>query len=257
MAGSYVKVGSGDHRVLALHGWFGSALGWGSLPDYLDGRQFTYVFPDLRGYGSRRDEAGEFTMAEAAADALELADSLGWDRFSLVGHSMSGVAVQHVLLQAPHRVRRLVGVAPVPASGLPLGESEWSLFNSAAASPASRAMIVNYATGNRLAPAFIDHVVGHSIDNADETAFGAYLESWARAGQSRPTLLDRVKGIEVPIKVITGEYDPTQPAEFMEQAWLQVYPNSELEVLRGSGHYPMFETPVTLAVSIEEFLARG
>jgi pimeloyl-ACP methyl ester carboxylesterase len=257
MAGSYVMVGSGDHHVIALHGWFGSALGWGHLPEYLNTAEFSYVFPDLRGYGSRRDEAGEFTMAEAAADALVLADQLGWDRFSLIGHSMSGVAIQHVLDQAPHRVRRLVGVAPVPASGLPFGESEWSLFRSAAASPASRAMIVNYATGNRLAPAFIDNVVAHSMDNSDETAFGAYLESWAHAGQLRPALLDRVKGIEVPIKVITGEYDPTQPAEFMEQAWLQVYPNSELEVLRGSGHYPMFETPVTLAVSIEEFLARG
>jgi pimeloyl-ACP methyl ester carboxylesterase len=252
MAGSYVTVGSGDHHVIALHGWFGSALGWGHLPEYLNTAEFSYVFPDLRGYGSRRDEAGEFTMAEAATDALALADNLGWDRFSLIGHSMSGVAIQHVLDQAPHRVRRLVGVAPVPASGLPLGESEWSLFRSAAASPASRAMIVNYATGNRLAPAFIDNVVAHSMGNSDETAFGAYLESWAHAD-----LLARVKGIEVPIKVITGEYDPTQPAEFMEQAWLQVYPNSELEVLRGSGHYPMFETPVTLAVSIEEFLARG
>jgi pimeloyl-ACP methyl ester carboxylesterase len=257
MAGSYVVVGSGDHHVIALHGWFGSALGWGHLPEYLNTTAYSYVFPDLRGYGSRRGEAGEFTMAEAAADAIALADRLGWDRFSLIGHSMSGVAIQHVLDQAPHRVRRLVGVAPVPASGLPLGESEWSLFNSAAASPSSRAMIVNYATGNRLAPAFIDHIVGHSLENSDETAFGAYLESWARAGQLRPALLDRVKGIDVPIKVITGEYDPTQPAEFMEQAWLQVYPNSELEVLRGSGHYPMFETPVTLAVSIEEFLARG
>ena len=72
-----------------------------------------------------------------------------------------------------------------------------------------------------------------------------------------PTSLAQVKGAELPVKVITGEYDPTQPAEFMEQTWLQVYPNSELEVLRGTGHYPMFETPVALAVSIEEFLARG
>ena len=135
MAGSYVMVGSGDHRVIALHGWFGSALGWGHLTDYLNTAQFTYVFPDLRGYGSRIDEPGEFTMAEAAADAIALADALGWDRFSLVGHSMSGVAIQHVLDQAPHRVRRLVGVAPVPATGLPLGESEWALFTSAAASP--------------------------------------------------------------------------------------------------------------------------
>jgi pimeloyl-ACP methyl ester carboxylesterase len=252
MSDSYVTVGTGDHRVIALHGWFGSARGWGHLTDYLNPAQFTYVFPDLRGYGSRRGEEGEFTMAEAAADAIELADDLGWDRFSVVGHSMSGVAVQHILLQAPQRVRRLVGVAPVPASGLPLGESEWSLFSSAAASPASRAMIVNYATGSRLPPAFIDQIVRHSLENADDGAFGGYLETWARAD-----ILARVKGNEVPVKVITGEYDPTQPAEFMEQAWLQVYPNSELEVLRGTGHYPMYETPVALAASIEEFLSRG
>ena len=252
MAGSFVTVGSGDHHVIALHGWFGSALGWGHLADYLNTEQFSYVFPDLRGYGSRRDEAGEFTMAEAAADAIGLADDLGWDRFSLIGHSMSGVAVQHVLDQAPHRVRRLVGVSPVPASGLPLGESEWTLFQSAAASPASRRMIVNHATGSRLTPAFVDLIVRHSLDSAHERAFGGYLPSWARAD-----ILARVKGNEVPVKVITGEYDPTQPAEFMEQAWLQVYPNSELEVLRGTGHYPMFETPVALAMSIEEFLARG
>jgi len=59
---------------MALHGWFGSARGWGSLPDYLDGSAFTYVFPNLRGYGGRRDVTGEFTMAEAAADALALAN---------------------------------------------------------------------------------------------------------------------------------------------------------------------------------------
>jgi len=252
MAGAYVRVGSGDHHVLALHGWFGSALGWGHLPEYLNTTDFSYVFTDLRGYGSRKGEAGKYTMAEAAGDAIGLADALGWERFSLIGHSMSGVAIQHVLLQAPARVRRIVGVAPIPASGLPLGEAEWALFSGAAASPENRSVIVNFSTGSRLTPAFVDTIVRHSLDNSDRHAFAGYLRSWARAD-----IVGQVKGAEVPVKVITGEYDPTQPAEFMEQTWLQVYPNSELEVLRGTGHYPMFETPVALAVSIEEFLSRG
>ncbi len=252
MGGAHVMIGSGEHHVLALHGWFGSARGWGHLPEYLNTGRFSYAFADLRGYGTRKDEPGQYTMAEAAADALRLADELSWDRFSLLGHSMSGVAIQHILTMAPQRIRRLVGVAPVPASGLPLGETEWALFTSAATSPARRAMIVNYATGNRLPAAFTDAIVKHSLDNSTVAAFGGYLRSWARAD-----LLAKVKGSEIPVKVITGEYDPTQPAEFMEQAWLQVYPNSELEVMRGTGHYPMFETPVALAVSIEEFLARG
>jgi pimeloyl-ACP methyl ester carboxylesterase len=96
-----VTVGSGDHHVLALHGWFGSARGWGALPDFLDGDTYTYVFMNLRGYGDRGDVSGEFTTEEAAADAIALADELGWDRFSLIGHSMGGKIIQHILLDAP------------------------------------------------------------------------------------------------------------------------------------------------------------
>src|SRR6516162_3008695 len=57
MAGSYVTVGSGDHHVLAIHGWFGSARGWGSFPDFIDRSAYTYVFIDLRGYGDRKQVA--------------------------------------------------------------------------------------------------------------------------------------------------------------------------------------------------------
>ncbi len=66
MASSHLTVGSGDHHVLAVHGWFGSSRGWGALPDYLDPSTYTYVFMDLRGYGDRKQVAGEFTMEEAA-----------------------------------------------------------------------------------------------------------------------------------------------------------------------------------------------
>jgi pimeloyl-ACP methyl ester carboxylesterase len=116
---SYVTVGSGDHHVLAIHGWFGSARGWGSLPEFLDGSAYTYVFMNLRGYGDRKDVAGEFTVDEAAADALAVADDLGWDRFSVVGHSMGGKIAHQVLLRAPDRVRALIGLNPVPAGELP------------------------------------------------------------------------------------------------------------------------------------------
>ena len=41
MTSSLVSIGSGDRHVLALHGWFGSARGWGSLPDFLDRSTYT------------------------------------------------------------------------------------------------------------------------------------------------------------------------------------------------------------------------
>lgn len=252
MASSQSVVGSGEHHVIALHGWFGSARGWGSLPDYLDKSAFSYVFPDLRGYGSRRDEAGEFTMAEAGADALALADELGWDQFSLVGHSMSGKAIQHVLLDAPDRVRRLVALNPVPATGVPFDDDGWALFSGAAEARANRAAIIDMSTGSRLSPTFIDHIVQHSVDNSSQQAFGSYLESWARHDFS-----DRVRGNPAPVKVIVGEHDPALSADVMRQTWLAFYPNAELEVLPNAGHYPMLETPAALATVIEEFLRRG
>ena len=114
MVNSYVTVGSGDHHVLAIHGWFGSARGWGSMPGFLDGSAYTYVFMNLRGYGDRQEVPGEFSMEEAAADALTVADDLGWDRFSVIGHSMGAKIGHRVLLEAPDRVRRLVALNPVP-----------------------------------------------------------------------------------------------------------------------------------------------
>src|SRR5437763_11400631 len=138
-----VTVGSGNHHVLVIHGWFGSATGWGSLPGYLDGSAYTYVFMDLRGYGDRQDAAGEFTMAEAAADALAVAGELGWDRFSVVGHSMGGKIAHQMLLQAPGRVRKLVGLNPVPAAAVPMDEQGWALFSGAADNPGNRAAIID------------------------------------------------------------------------------------------------------------------
>jgi pimeloyl-ACP methyl ester carboxylesterase len=252
LASSHVTVGSGDHHVLALHGWFGSARGWGMLPDYLDGSKYTYVFMDLRGYGGRKQVAGEFTMEEAAADAVALADELGWDRFSLVGHSMSGQVIQHALLQAPGRVRRLVGLNAVPATGIPFDDQGWALFSGAAASRDNRAAIIGFTTGSRLTSSFIDRVVQHSLDHSSIEAFGAYLQSWAKTDFS-----GQVMGNPAAVKLIVGEHDPALSAAVMQQTWLAFYPNAELEVLANAGHYPMFETPVALATSIEEFLGRS
>ncbi len=251
MASSHVTIGSGDHHVLAVHGWFGSARGWGSLPDYLDRSAYTYVFMDLRGYGARQQAGGEFTMAEAAADALALADDLGWDQFSLVGHSMGGKVGQQVLLQAPGRVRRLVGINPVPATEVPFDEQGWALFSGAAGDAGHRTAIIDFTTGSRLTKTFIGQIVQHSMENSTVPAFGAYLHAWAKSD-----FAEQVKGNSTPVKVIVGAQDPALSAEVMEGTWLAYFPHAEMTVLAEAGHYPMFETPVALATSIEEFLGR-
>ncbi|MEU3895364.1 hypothetical protein [Streptomyces sp. NPDC029519] len=48
-------IGTGGHKVLVLHDWFGTSAGWGPFLDYLDGATFSYAFLDYRGYGDRKD----------------------------------------------------------------------------------------------------------------------------------------------------------------------------------------------------------
>jgi pimeloyl-ACP methyl ester carboxylesterase len=244
------RVGDGEHHVIALHGWFGSGAAWRPLLPYLDGARFTYVFPDYRGYGARRAEAGEHTIAEAATDVLALADRLGWQRFSVVGHSMGGMVMQRVLLDAPDRVSALVGISPVPASGVPFDEQGWQLFSGAAEEPDNRRAIIDLTTGNRLTGVWLDAMVLHSLDHSDRQAFGAYLTAWAKTD-----FHTEIEGHRVPIKVIVGEHDPALGEATARATFANWYPNCELEVFPNAGHYAMDETPVALAGAIERFLA--
>ena len=155
MVSAPVVVGSGPVKVLALHGWFGSATGWGSLPELVHEDRYSYLFLDYRGYGARRGETGEFTLAEISADALAAVDSLGWSSFAVLGHSMGGSAMQRVLLDAGDRVSGLIGVSPVPSTGVPFDEQAGQLFRGAAASRDNRYAIIDLTTGNRLSRTWV------------------------------------------------------------------------------------------------------
>lgn len=250
MSNTHVTVGHGPHRVVALHGWFGSASGWGALPVSIDRDAFTWTFMDYRGYGGMRGSGGPYTMDAIADDALALADRLGFERFSLVGHSMGGMAIQRVLARAPDRVRRLVGIAPVSAGGVPFDDAGWQLFSSAAGNAEARRAIIGMTTGNRLTRAWVDWVVRHSMEHSDTEAFEAYLTAWAKT-----EFVDEIRGKPVPVKVIVGEHDPALGADTARAIWLQHYPNCELFIMPNAGHYPPDETPVALATEIERFLA--
>lgn len=242
-------IGSGPNKVICLNGWLGHARGWGPLLHSLDTRHFCYAFMDYRGYGARQGSGGPYTIAQIAHDTLALADHLGWAQFSLIGHSMGGSAIQHVLADAPERVQALVGITPVPASGAPFDDAGWAFFSSAARDPAARRSIIDLTTGNRLTGVWLDAMVKASVAHSDVEAFEAYLTAW-----SKTDFAARIQGRTTPVLVVAGEHDPALGAETCKATWLQHYPGARLEVMANAGHYPMDETPVALATVIEKFL---
>ena len=247
----YETMGKGGHKVLVLHGWFGDHTTLHPMKDALSLDEFTYVSPDYRGYGKSKAIHGEYTMAEISKDAIELADSLGWDKCSLGGHSMGGMAVQRVLADAPARVRKLVAITPVPASGVPFEGDVLKLFEGAATSLDNRRAIVDFAVGGRLSKTWVDRMARYSQDTSSTEAFAAYFKAW-----SKTNFVDAIKGNKTPIKVIIGQHDPSITAEVMNATYMAWYPSAELEVIPNAGHYPMDETPIALATSMEAFLRK-
>lgn len=245
----YETIGHGPLKVLVLHGWFGDQTILDPVKQALDTEAFTYVCPSYRGYGASRALTGAYDMAEISADVLELADALGWGRFSLIGHSMGGMAIQRVLADAPDRVEKMVALTPVPASGVPLDEGGAALFGGAAANMDNRRAIIDFTTGNRLTSVWVDAMARFSGKTAQEDAFAAYLAAWTQTDFHA-----EIAGNPVPLKVIVGAHDPALSADVMNATYMQWYPNAELEVMPNAGHYPMNETPVALATSLERFL---
>lgn len=249
MSIAHRSVGSGPRTVFVTHGWFGSADGWGTLPDYLDGDAFTWVFTDIRGYGQRMDEEGDQSLEESAGDIIALADELGVDRFSVVGHSMGGAVVQKVLALAPERVEALVGVCPVSSTPTPFDEAGRDLFWGAPEDRDKRYGIIDFTTGNRNTPYFVNAVTDWSLEHSTKDAFARVLDAWAT-----PDFADDVRGKELPVLVAVGEHDPALGKETCDQTWMQLFPNARLEVVANAGHYPMFEAPVNLATLLNDFL---
>ncbi|MFC5143569.1 alpha/beta fold hydrolase [Streptomyces aureoversilis] len=246
----YDVQGSGQERVLLLHHWFAGRSSFDGMRAHLDGDAYSYAFVDCRGYGEAIDTEGDFTMDEVAGDALAVADHLGWRTFSVLGHSMGGMAAQLMLLNAPSRIRSIIGVSPVPASGLPLVGEAWELFTGAEDNPGNRKAIIDSTTGGRHDDAWLDAMVSSSMGQSSPQAFRAYLDSW-----SRTDFHVRVQGNPARVFLIAGAHDPVMGAEALQDTWLRWYPNAELEVLEDAGHFAPEEAPRALATAVERALA--
>jgi pimeloyl-ACP methyl ester carboxylesterase len=242
-------VGSGKEGVIVLHGWFGDHSVFEPMFPYLDTATFAYAFVDYRGYGLSRNVAGDHTMTEIAADAVGLAQHLGWERFHVVGHSMGGMAAQRIAVDHRRRVKSGVCITPVPAAGVPLDAAGEDLFYGAAASDEKRAGILAFSTGNRLSQSWVQWMTRRSRETTTQDAYADYARAFTKTN-----FADAAKGLATPILVAIGEHDLALTKDVMTGTFMAWYPNAKLEVIANAGHYPMLETPVYLATLIEKFM---
>ena len=266
----------GAPRVLALHGWLDNAASFVPLAAHLHGIEL--VAPDLPGHGRSAHLApgADYSFAAAVHTALDIADALGWDTFSLLGHSMGAGISSLVAAGAPERVRRLVAIEALGALAEAPERTASRLREAVAATralPGKRLRVfpdialavrarMQNVTGSALSEGAARLLVERGLAPArgDDGSEGFAWSSDPRL--TLPTMLrpseaqirDLVRGIACPTRVIHA--DPPQPylPEPLRSERAALLPQGELVVLPG-GHHLHMERPADVAAAIGDFLA--
>lgn len=93
--------------VLALHGWLDNAMTFARLAPCLIGLRIVALDFAGHGYSGHRAEGASYQLWDYALDALLVAEQLGWQRFSLMGHSLGAIVSVLVAGALPEKIERL------------------------------------------------------------------------------------------------------------------------------------------------------
>lgn len=239
--------GSGDHKVLVLHGWAMDAGVWLPTRALSDVSTFTFAYVDFPGYGSNRPAADLPDSIDAMARiAIEAAADLGWARYSVVGHSMGATTALRVATLAPEAVTSIVAVSPVSPAGTPLDAATLQGFRDAWNDVATA---VRTFLSPTMADADLERLAARNRASLDRAVWDRYLLNWVE-----PDFFDDLKSIPGQVTLLAGENDP-----FVTQAALAAIdnglPDSRTGVIRNAGHYPSIEAPQETYDAIEQALS--
>jgi esterase len=243
-------VGKGPTRIIAVTGWMGDHRLFEPFVPFIDKERFSFALLDARGYGSRIREEGPYTIEQIASDIVACASQLGWDRFHVVGHSMAGMSAQRLAIDIPDRLVSAILLAPVPASGARIDDQRRELLIAAVHQPDARKKLINTNTGGIRSDEWLEKLRDTSLAGTRPDVLDAYMASWTGKG-----FADEIRNVRVPVRVIVGEKDPGAVPERLRETIGSWFPNFDLKVLEGCGHYPMWEEPAVFAEALSATIA--
>jgi 3-oxoadipate enol-lactonase len=244
------EVGSGP-PVILHHGYTGSHDAWMQLiaPRLAD--RYRCIVMDARGAGDSAHPSGGYNIAQYARDVVGLADALGLDRFTYVGHSMGGGIGMQLGLEHADRLEKLVLVAAIPSGGIQADESVHEEQR------AERERVDAY---ERMLPARMlmrvrdvpEEQVAQSLRRALSVSHGHYDESWQSMKDFNVT--ERLGELMTPTLVVAGAADGLSSDNVRDYLRL---PNATLHVFSRVGHGVPSDVPEEFAAVLGDFLEHG
>lgn len=264
----FVKVMGAGQPLVLMHG--GPGLDYttlSALERLAD--QFTLVFYDHRCNGRSTGSIESMTWENLCADADALRETLGFERWSVLGHSFGGHVALEYALRYSERLSGLVLMDTAADAWWPQENAPEILRKrgySAARVDAARRFFNGKLRPNdvsrtvfRFIGAYFYHRRALLTPSAIRAAFRLKMRPEAHVlgfGTLLPgwSVMNRLHEIAAPTLVIAGRHDFLFPPE--HQAILaDRIPNARLELIEGAGHNPQDERPAETMAAIRDFLA--
>jgi pimeloyl-ACP methyl ester carboxylesterase len=261
----YLTAGEGPLIVLG-HGIASSREAWRHVIPQLAER-YTVVAPDAFGHGRSAKPRGDYSLGAYASGIRDLLGVLGFDRATVVGHSLGGGIAMQAAYQFPEYVERLVlvssgglgrEVSPIlRAASLPGSELVLSLIARDWAVRAGDAVgRAADRVGLRARPDLAEVARGYA-SLADADARHAFLQTLRAVVDLRGqtvSALDRLYLAEqMPTLIVWGSNDPIIPAAHGREAHRRI-PGSRFVEVPGAGHWPMLDDPERFARELIDFM---
>jgi pimeloyl-ACP methyl ester carboxylesterase len=247
----------GSGEPLLLHPGFGCTVEiyWRNTSALAE--QFRVIVFDPRGAGRSDDGPATMTMTDFAADAADLLAELGVDSTHLFGTSFGGMVAQHIALDHPERVRRLVLACTTPGGAahvLPPVENLTKFIAASDIPDPIDAMRSTYALN--YSDRFIDD---HDALLVERARANEHLRSTPEGRASQLHAVQkhdtnaRLHEVSVPTFIAHGTEDGTVPVE-NGKLLANAIPGASLKLYPGGRHLFFTECADELNRDIAAFL---
>ncbi len=243
------EMGSGE-PILMHHGYTGSHDAWLEeiAPRLAD--RYRCIVMDARGAGDSAHPDGGYDIPQYARDVVGMADALGLDRFTYVGHSMGGGIGFQLGLEHADRLDRLVLVAPIPSGGTQADPAVHEAARAMRTAPDGRARMLRQRLALRVRAS--EAVTERALDRALSVSDGHFEDSWRSMASFNVT--DRLAELTTPTLIVAGAADGLCTANV--QDWMRL-PNATLHVFSRVGHSIPSDVPEEFAAVLADFFAHG
>jgi 2-hydroxy-6-oxonona-2,4-dienedioate hydrolase len=215
------------------------------------GDSFDIIAPDLPGFAGSRDEPVAASIKELSRAQVALLDTLGIDKFHLLGHSMGGMVALQTALDHPARVEKLVLYATNSSGDLP-GRFETFEQTCERVETDGVARVAAYVTAtwfhDREAAPMYPFCLGSGA-GASKAAVLAGLRAFGGWD-----VTDRLSELKMPVLVIGGDKDRSYDLDgFLRMT--EAIQSAEFCLLAGCAHCAHLEQSDPFNAVVRKFLS--